>query len=203
MHDTCVLCHQPLNDVSGERLFPKFKKKASLKPIIKWFILLNIISIITTFLFDIQDQSLSYFLIVATANVYAIALILLSFIPDFWTLKLSKILVLTIIGLLMLTIIIGEVYWLLTFVMPIVLSINTMLYLTITIFKKENSIDDVYHSFFMSILGLVPGILTFTSLLSSFIPSQISVIISLFSLLYLFLFFPKLVIEGIKRRFHI
>lgn len=203
-HEHCVLCHQKL-ETQGDTtiMFPKFKKKASLKPVVKWFILLNVVSILSTFLLDIQNQSLSYFFIVATINVYTIALILVSFIPEFWTLKISKILVLSLVGLLVLTIILGDVNWLLTFVMPIVLSVNTLLYVLITFFKKENTVDDIYHTFFMSILGLIPGVLTFTPLLSVLLPSQISVMISAFSVVYLWLFFPKLVLEGIKRRFHI
>ena len=203
-HDHCVLCHQKL-EINGETsvMFPKFKKKASLKPVVKWFVLLNVVSILSTFLLDIQDQSLSYFFIVSTINVYTIALTLLSFIPDFWTLKISKILVLSLVGLLVLMILLGDVNWLLTFVMPIVLSVNTLLYVLITFFKKENTVDDIYHTFFMSMLGLIPGVLTFTSLLSVVLPSQISVIISAFSVVYLLLFFPKLILEGIKRRFHI
>lgn len=203
-HDTCVLCHQPLADTeSGTLYFPMFKKRPSLRPFLKWFILFNILSIFITGFLDFQDNNLSYALIVSTINLYAIILILVSFKADFWTLKTSKIILVTLIGLLVLTIVLGDVYWLLEFVMPIVLTLNTTLYVMITFFKKESSTDDIYHSAFMSMIGFIPGILTFTTLIDVLIPSQISVIVSLFTMLYLVIFYPKLLLEGIKRRFHI
>ncbi len=203
-HDTCVLCHQSLNDKeSGVIFFPMFKRKPTLKPFLKWFMLLNVLSIFITGFLDIQDSQLSYALIVSTINVYAIILVLVAFKADFWTLKVSKIIIVTLIGLLVLTIVLGDVYWLLEFVMPIVLTLNTTLYVLITFFKKERSTDDIYHSAFMSMLGFIPGILTFTSLLNVLIPSQISVIVSIFTMLYLLIFYPKLLLEGIKRRYHI
>jgi hypothetical protein len=198
------LCHQSLNDKeSGVIFFPMFKRKPTLKPFLKWFMLLNVLSIFITGFLDIQDSQLSYALIVSTINVYAIILVLVAFKADFWTLKVSKIIIVTLIGLLVLTIVLGDVYWLLEFVMPIVLTLNTTLYVLITFFKKERSTDDIYHSAFMSMLGFIPGILTFTSLLNVLIPSQISVIVSIFTMLYLLIFYPKLLLEGIKRRYHI
>ena len=203
-HETCVLCHQTLesND-KGHILFPMFKKKATLGPFIKWFILLNILSIFVNVFLDIQDSQLTFSLIVSIINVYAIILISFLYLPDFWALKISKIVLMTLIGLLVLTILIGDFYWLLDYVMPIVLSLNTIFYLSFVLFNKTPSTDDVYHSGFMSLLGFIPGILTFTRFVNVMIPSQISVILSLCALGYILVFHFSLLIEGIKRRFHI
>lgn len=63
--------------------------------------------------------------------------------------------------------------------------------------------DDIYHSGVMSILGFIPGIIIFTSFIQVYIPSQISVILSFFTLGYILAFHHDSFIEGIKRRLHI
>jgi hypothetical protein len=179
------------------------KKKTTLAPFIKWFILLNVLSIFITVFFDIQDQLLSYSFIVSIINVYAIILISFLFLPDFWALKISKIVLMTLIGLIVLTIRFGDFYWLFDYVMPIVLTMNTLFYVSFVLFNLSPSTDDVYHSGFMSLLGFIPGILTFTRFINVMLPSQISVVFSLFTLGYILVFHFTLFIEGIKRRFHI
>ena len=203
-HETCVLCHQPLESSDkGHVFFPMHKKKTTLAPFIKWFILLNVLSIFITVFFDIQDQLLSYSFIVSIINVYAIILISFLFLPDFWALKISKIVLMTLIGLIVLTIRFGDFYWLFDYVMPIALTMNTLFYVSFVLFNRSPSTDDVYHSGFMSLLGFIPGILTFTRFINVMLPSQISVVFSLFTLGYILVFHFTLLIEGIKRRFHI
>lgn len=203
-HDTCVLCQQTLEShPHGHVFFPVFQKKPSLTPFIKWFILLNVLSMCVNVFLDIQDSVLTFSLIVSIIHVYAIILISFLTLPDFWALKISKIVLMTLIGLLVLTIVIGDFYWLIDFVMPIVLSVNTIFYVILVLFNRMRSTDDVYHSGFMSLLGFIPGILLYTPLIQVTIPSQVSVIFSLFALGYILVFHLASLIEGIKRRFHI
>lgn len=203
-HDTCVLCQQTLEShPHGHVFFPVFQKNPSLTPFIKWFILLNVLSICMNVFLDIQDNVLTFSLIVSIIHVYAIILISFLTLPDFWALKISKIVLMTLIGLLVLTIVIGDFYWLIDFVMPIVLSVNTLFYVILVLFNRMRSTDDVYHSGFMSLLGFIPGILLYTPLIQVTVPSQVSVILSLFALGYILVFHFASLIEGIKRRFHI
>lgn len=109
----------------------------------------------------------------------------------------------TLIGLLVLTIVIGDIGWLIHYVLPIVLSINTLLFFALVIFNRMRTSDDIFHSGVMSIIGFVPGIITFTPFIQVYIPSQISVILSFFMLGYILAFHHVSFIEGIKRILHI
>lgn len=203
-HETCVLCHQILTlDDNGKSFFPGYQKKSIWATFVKGFILLNVLSIFITVFLDMTDGALGFSLIVTIINVYAINLVLFLTTPDFWALKISKIGFMTLLGLQVLTIVIGDIGWLFNYVIPIVLSINTLLFFTLVLFNRMRTTDDIYYCGVMSVIGLIPGVLIFTGFNRILIPSQISVIISFITLGYILVFHRESFIEIIKRKFHI
>ena len=200
----CVLCHQTLDsdNLVSTSYYPEFKKQATLAPVIKYFMYLNLMSIIITLIIDAQDLSLGFPLIVSLSNLYAIVLASFIFLPEFWTTKISKILLLTLISLLGLTVLIRETSWFIDYVLPMTLIANILLVGIAGLFYKKND-DLLFQLLILIVLGLTPGILQMIGITSVLLPSQISFFLSLTLFIYIILFQRKLLIEAIKRRFHL
>ncbi len=134
----CVLCGQPLEtDATKPTItFPKFTKQKNNTKIFKGFIYLNILSFIVLFFIDIQNQDASFSLIAGVIHLYAIIMASFVFLSEFWTLKVTKIMLLTLILLLSIGLLIRETVWALDYVIPIVLGVNILLYAIVILFKK-------------------------------------------------------------------
>lgn len=200
----CVLCQQALVDDTTQvkSYYPTFKKQKTLAPLIKYFMYLNLMSIIITLLIDAQDLQFEFSLIVSLSNVYAIVLASFIFMPEFWTTKISKFLSLTLIGLLILTLVIQETYWFIDYVLPLTLTANILLVGIVGLFYKKND-DLIFELFVLIVLGFIPGLLQITGFTQDHTPSLIGFMLSLTLFIFIFLFKRKLLFEAIKRRFHL
>ena len=200
----CVLCHQILevDQKETKSYFPTFKKNKTLAPIIKYFMYLNLMSILITLIVDAQDLVFDFSLIVSLSNLYAIVLASFIFLPEFWTTKISKILILTLLSLLGLTVLIRETYWFIDYVLPLTLIANILLVGIAGLFYKKND-DLLFQLLMLIVLGFIPGLLQMIGITSFDIPSQVSFFLSLTIFIYIFLFQRKLLFEAIKRRFHL
>lgn len=201
----CVLCHQALDNVTGKEVsyYPTFKKKASLAPVIRYFMFANFMSMIITLIIDGQDFIWDYSLIVSMSNLYAIILTSFLFIPEFWTMKVSKILLTTLAGVFGIAFISGETYWFIDYVLPIVLGVNVVLYEIVSLFQKKHETDTVFHSLIIAFIGLIPGVMLFLNIVKDDLPSQFTLSLSIIVIFYIFLFQRKDLFEAMKRRFHL
>lgn len=201
----CVLCQQKLmnSSLKEKEYFPFFRKKVSIKPFIKYFNYINLMSILISILIDLQDLSLSFSLIVSISNLYAIALASFIFRREFWTFKLSKIILLSLLTLLLITLILQETNLVLDFVLPITLLANLLLFFIIFITRKDKPIDMSLHLLAFSIFTLLPKLLQQLSLIKVTLPTDIAFYSSLSLIIYLLLFYRRLVFEALRRQFHI
>lgn len=200
----CVLCHQTLSDegMKTKAYYPTFKKKKTLSPMIKYFMFLNFMSIVITLFIDAQDLQFDFSLIVSLSNLYAIVLASFIFLPEFWTTKISKIIIFTLLSLLGLAVLIRQTHWFIDYVLPLSLSLNIMLVSVTSIFYKRND-DLLFQLLMLLLLGLIPGLLQTLGVTTYDAPSQISFLMSLTLLIYILLFHRTLLKEAIKRRFHL
>jgi len=201
----CVLCQQKLinSSLKEKEYFPFFRKKVSIKPFIKYFNYINLMSILISILIGISYLSLNFSLIISISNLYAIALASFIFRREFWTFKLSKIILLSLLTLLLITLILQETNLVLDYVLPITLLANLLLFFIIFITRKDKPIDMSLHLLTFSIVTLLPKLLQQLSLLEVTIPTDIAFYSSLSLIIYLLLFYRHLVFEALKRQFHI
>lgn len=201
----CVLCGQPLEADMAETTmtFPKFTKPKNNTKIFKGFIYLNILSFIVLFFIDIQNQDASFSLIAGVIHLYAIIMASFVFLSEFWTLKVTKIMLLTLILLLSIGLLIRETVWALDYVIPIVLGVNILLYAIVILFKKNREDDDGYHVFLLSILGIIPYGFYLLGWIAEPLPTQITFLVSISVFLGLIFFNIRGIIEAIKRKFHL
>ena len=201
----CVLCGHSLekDDVSVVSHFPTFKKPKAYHKIFKAFIYINILIFIVLLFVDLQNQTIDFAFIAGTIHLYAIIMASFVFLSEFWTLKVTKIILLTLIMLLSIGLLIRESTWALDYVIPIVLGVNILLYSIVILFKKDREDDDGFHVLLLSVLGLVPYGFLLLGWIEEPLPTQITFLISLGVIIGLFFFNLKSIFEAIKRRFHV
>ena len=152
---------------------------------------------------DLQNQTIDFAFIAGTIHLYAIIMASFVFLSEFWTLKVTKIILLTLIMLLSIGLLIRESTWALDYVIPIVLGVNILLYSIVILFKKDREDDDGFHVLLLSVLGLVPYGFLLLGWIEEPLPTQITFLISLGVIIGLFFFNLKSIFEAIKRRFHV
>jgi hypothetical protein len=201
----CVLCGQALeiDNKKTTSYFPTFKTPKAYHKIFKSFIYLNVLSFIVLFFIDIQNQNIDFSLIAGVIHLYAIIMASFVFLSEFWTLKVTKILLLTLILLLSIGLLIRESTWALDYVIPIVLAVNILLYAVVVLFKKDREDDDGFHVLLLSLLGLLPYGFLLLGWIDEPLPTQITFIVSLSVILGLIFFNLRAIFEAIKRRFHV
>ena len=201
----CVLCGQALeiDHKKTTSYFPTFKTPKAYHKIFKSFIYLNVLNFIVLFFIDIQNQIIDFSLIAGVIHLYAIIMASFVFLSEFWTLKVTKILLLTLILLLSIGLLIRESTWALDYVIPVVLAVNILLYAVVILFKKDREDDDGFHVLLISLLGLLPYGFLLLGWIEEPLPTQITFIVSLSVILGLIFFNLRAIFEAIKRRFHV
>ncbi|MDA0871421.1 MAG: DUF6320 domain-containing protein [Firmicutes bacterium] len=201
----CVLCGQALDKDNKKTTiyFPSFKTPKAYHKIFKSFIYLNVLSFIVLFFIDIQNQIIDFSLIAGVIHLYAIIMASFVFLSEFWTLKVTKILLLTLILLLSIGLLIRESTWALDYVIPVVLAVNILLYAVVILFKKDREDDDGFTVLLLSLLGLLPYGFLLLGWIKEPLPTQVTFIISLSVILGLIFFNLRAIFEAIKRRFHV
>jgi len=201
----CVLCGQILESDQAKttNYFPRFEMPKAYHKIFKSFIYLNVLSFVVLFFIDIQNQMIDFSFIAGVIHLYAIIMASFVFLSEFWTLKVTKIILLTLILLLSIGLLIRESTWALDYVIPIVLAVNILLYAIVILFKKDREDDDGFHVLLLSLLGLVPYGFLLLGWIKEPLPTQITFIVSLSVLLGLIFFNLRAIFEAMKRRFHV
>ena len=200
-----MLCGQALDKDNKKTTiyFPSFKTPKAYHKIFKSFIYLNVLSFIVLFFIDIQNQIIDFSLIAGVIHLYAIIMASFVFLSEFWTLKVTKILLLTLILLLSIGLLIRESTWALDYVIPVVLAVNILLYAVVILFKKDREDDDGFTVLLLSLLGLLPYGFLLLGWIKEPLPTQVTFIISLSVILGLIFFNLRAIFEAIKRRFHV
>lgn len=205
--ENCLFCNAELNETGTKESSYKFathKKRKSTSFIFRLFLLTNIISAGLSVFLDLQSGwHLDWSLIVLIANIYAIILYTIWFVSSAWTSKLTKSLVLTITSLIFLGLSTGDHHWAVDYVFPLGLAANIILLSVLLLSNRRKWFDYAVNLFIISLVGLVPGILSFTPVTIDKWPSLVSFWVSISALLGMFLFSSKASKEEFRRRFHV
>ncbi|MBE0701151.1 MAG: hypothetical protein IH571_05645 [Acholeplasmataceae bacterium] len=203
----CILCNNELEQIEGTESTFKFaiyEKKPSIAFAYRLFLLLNLLSAGISLYYDYASGlPLSWSLVVAISNVYAIILFYILYIPTLWTSKLNKSVFITLIALVFIGLAIRSHAWALDYVFPIGITANIFLLTALLLAKKKRWYDYAISLFGVSLVGLLPGLLNLLKLTSDPLPSAICFIYSIATLIGMFFLSSKSSKEEFKRRFHI
>jgi hypothetical protein len=200
----CVICQKPLDgNVSYHHHYPTFEKKPKFFQFLKLLFYLVVIGSLSSIYLDIQTPPLSWSLIVIVSSIYTLIIVSSLFQLEWWSVKVTKIILITMVALLSLGIVLRDISWMIDFVFPITINVNQLLLLIALIGKQPNKLDTIFYLFILSIMGLLPGLFNLLHITIITIPSIISFLVSLSLLLFLLVFMKASLKLSLSRHLHI
>jgi len=205
--DHCLFCQGDLVDESNQELAYKFtpvKKKKKPNQWLRFFVLLNIGSILITLGLDIIDgMPLDWSFTVSAANLFAIVFALMFFSHSIWSTKLNKLMVTTIIGTFLIGLSLKDYHWALDYVFPLVVIVEILILSSVILFNHRKWLDVSINLLFMSFVGLIPGLLFILNITIIDWPSIACLAYSVVTLIGIFFIPSKENREEFKSRFHV
>ena len=203
----CPLCHNEIIVDNTHNIFPKIESNFKLyNLIIRILFFLSLLAIVfTLFLNYIISGFISWalFVILGIISFWLTFKVAISERKKIYKSLFIEVIVI-IIASIMWDYSTGWYLWSITFVMPFICSIYTVLFIINRILEKNNiKRDYVMLSYFNSLIGMIPLYFLVNNIVNIKWPSIISVLISLFSLLFLMIFNRKSLKNELERRFHI
>ncbi len=204
----CMLCNGELDDNDKMPLLSKYpdygKKRVQSKFLYRLFYYINFVSIIVTLYLDFQEGlPLSWSLVVGITNVYAIIMFAIFTHPTIWTSKLTKSIILSVLSLILLGLSIRDHTWAIDYVFPFAVLSNILLISILIIANKKKWFDYFSSLIFITIVGLIPGLLNLLNVTNTQWPSMICFAFALFTLIGIIFLPSKASRDEFKRRFHI
>ncbi len=205
--DHCMLCNGELdveNDIEVVYKFTECNKRSGSKFFYRLFIFLNLIAAIVSIYLDFADGlPLQWSLIVAITNIYAVLMFLMLAVPTIWTSKLTKSMILTVLGLILIGLAIRDYSWALDYVFPFAIMANSLLISVLIVVNKKKWFDYFASLIIITIIGLIPGALNLFRLTHVTWPSMICFAYSVFTILGIIFLPSKASRDEFRRRFHI
>jgi len=203
-----MLCNGELEDFDKEPLISKFPeygpKRIQSKFFYRLFYYMNFVSILVSLYIDFQQGlPLTWSLVVSITNIYAIIMFAILTNPTIWTSKLTKSIILTVLAVILLGLSIRDHTWAIDYVFPFAVLTNIFLINVLIITNKTKWFDYFSSLIFITIIGLVPGLLNLLKVTYTQWPSMICFSFSLFTLIGIIFLPSKASREEFKRRFHI
>ncbi|MBU1142670.1 MAG: hypothetical protein KKH92_03385 [Firmicutes bacterium] len=203
----CILCNGELDQV-GEELstykFPEIKKRSKSRFFYRLFLFLNLVSALVTLYIDFADGlPLTWSLVVGITNIYVVVMFLVLAVPTIWTHRLTKSVIITVGSLILIGLAIRDVDWALDFVFPFAVMSNIFIITLLILVNKKKWFDYFSSLIFITIIGLVPGLLNVLNLTVVQWPSLVCFAFSTFTLFGILILPSKSSREEFKRRFHI
>lgn len=204
--ERCLFCNQSLED-DGDKTsysFTPHVKKRRLKHANRIFVFINTVSALIALYLDYgNNASLTWSLIVAISNLYAIVLFLILYVKSVWITKLTKTVILTVMVILFLGLSIRDYGWALDYVFPLGITSNIALLIILLLVNRKRWYDFSVHLLSVSVLGLVPALFDLLHVLDTRWPSILCYLTGMTTLLGMFLLSSKESKDEFKRRFHI
>ena len=136
-------------------------------------------------------------------NVYAIIMFSILTNAALWTSKLTKSIVLTVLSVILIGLSIRDYDWAVDYVFPFAVLSNTLLITILILSNKKKWFDYFVSLVFISIVGLIPGLLNILNITHVQWPSLICFSYSVFTIIGIIFLPSKASREEFKRRFHI
>ncbi|MFP4178398.1 MAG: DUF6320 domain-containing protein [Acholeplasmataceae bacterium] len=202
----CLFCGQGLTDdgVETNYSFTPHAKHRGLKHFNRIFIFVNAISALIALFLDYRTGlPLTWSLIVAISNLYAIALFLILYVKSFWTTKLTKAIMVTVVLIGFIGLSIRDYGWALDYVFPLGITANILLLTVLLLINRKRWYDYSVHLFSLCLLGLIPALFDLLNVLDTRWPSIVCYLTGITTLLGMFLLSSEESKEEFRRRFHI
>lgn len=204
----CLLCDSTLQYYDNKESVYKFttykKKKKVFSTIYKISLLINTVSMLTVLYLDytINLGTLSWSLIVITANVYLILVMTLIYSKSRWISKIILLILLTAIAVIIIGFTIKDYMWALNYVLPFSLISNLLIISFLLIFNRSKWIDYVAALLLISTLGILSILMVVFSVVTTGWPTVALFFHSIATIIALLLFSSKDIREDFVRRFH-
>ncbi len=204
--DHCILCNGELEQegkVESVYKFSEMKKTPAIKFFYRLFLFANVISALTCLFLDLRNGlPLSWSLVVAITNFYAILMFIIIAVPTMWTSKLTKSIIVTAMGTILIGLAIRDHSWAMDYVFPIAVGSNILLISILIVTNKKKWFDYFAGLIIITLIGLVPGLFNILHLTNESMPSMICFSYALVTLLGIIFLPSKSSREEFKRRFH-
>lgn len=204
--ERCLFCNQKLDDdgTGTTYSFTPHVKSRGLRHFNRIFIFINAISAMIALYLDYRNGlPLTWSLIVAISNLYAIMLFLILYVKSVWTTKLTKAVILTVMLIGFIGLSIRDYGWALDYVFPLGITSNIMLLIVLLLLNRKRWYDYSLHLLSVSVLGLIPALFDLFNILDTRWPSVVCYLTGFTTLLGMFLLSSKESKDEFKRRFHI
>ncbi|MFH0766460.1 MAG: DUF6320 domain-containing protein [Bacillota bacterium] len=205
--DHCILCNGELEQVGEIEPTYKFsviKKKSTSRFFYRLFFFVNIISALTVIYLDFTNGlPLTWSLVVALTNIYVIIMFIILAVPTMWTSKLTKSIIVTVLGTILLGLAIKDYSWAIDYVFPFAVVTNIFLMSILIVTNKKKWYDYFAGLTIITLVGLIPGLFNLLHLTMVLWPSAICFSFALVTLLGIIFLPSKSSREEFKRRFHV
>ena len=203
----CLLCQNNLekidDDIEINNFTKHIKKKKTLQIIFKSFIVLNIISIVTTLLINYySSKQFTWGLIVSISNIFLVLIIGLIISKAKTSTKISGSILLATILTIIISFIIENYHWAIDIVLPFSLIFITFINTIITLSKKSKWQDHISMLLISSFLNIIIFILNIVNVTNTKWAITGSLLYGVITILALLIFSPKDLKEEFLRRFH-
>lgn len=207
--DHCMLCNGELENVENSTestyKFTEIKKRPASRFFYRFFFFINVVSALICLYLDFAANgwNLTWSLVVAITNFYAIVMFIILAVPTIWTSKLTKSIIATVLAAFLFGLSIKDYFWAIDYVFPIAVGTNIFLITLLIITNKKRWFDYFSSLFIITVIGLIPGLLNLLKVTHESLPSFICFSYALFTLLGIFFLPSKSSREEFKRRFHV
>lgn len=202
----CIFCESELSINELDRStykFTPFQKRGSWVFFYRLFLFINLLSAGVALYVDYTSgASLSWSLVVAISNLYAVVLCTILYVPTVWTSKVTKGMVVSIMAALFIGLAIRDHRWALDFVFPLGVMANTLLLSILLLANRSRWFDHAVSLFGICLFGLIPGVLNFFGSIGTHWPSIACFVYAIATLLGMVVLSTKESREEFKRRFH-
>lgn len=205
--DHCLLCNGELEQIGETESTYKFsviKKKSASHFFYRFFFFINVISALISLYLDYANGlPLTWSLVVSITNLYVIMMFIILAVPTIWTSKLTKSIIVTVMGIMLIGLAIRDYSWAIDFVFPIAVSTNILLITILIVTNKKKWYDYFASLIIITIIGLIPGLFNLLRLTQERLPSFICFVYAIVTLLGIIFLPSKSSREEFKRRFHL
>ena len=203
----CMLCNGELeheHDTVVNYKFTEVEKKKASHFFHRLFIFINIVSILISFYIDYSDGlPLTWSLVVAITNLYAVIMFVLLTVPTIWTSKLTKSIIVSAGAVILIGLAIRDHQWALDYVFPFAVILNMFLITMLILINKKKWYDHFSSLIIITIVGLIPGLLNLLKVTEVTWPSVACFSYAIVTLLGIIFLPSRASREEFKRRFHI
>ena len=203
--NVCPLCHNKIDLKQKDSIYPELKTYSNYNLLIRLSLFITICGIIFSLLINYwvnKEISWSVFVILGILSFWLTFSTGINRKHNFMRILFTEILSIMILSIIW-DLLTGFHKWSLMFVLPLLCIAYTITFLIIRIFTRQTRKEYILYIYLNSLIGLIPLYFIIVNKLSILIPSYISVSISIFALIFLFIFNQRTLEDEIERRLHI